>query len=95
MAKRVRMEFELNQKAVGEFLQSEALGQELEPFADHVSTAATANARASGYVDAKHTVRRFKGKDRQRLHVATGNGAAAAAEIAKRALTRATGGRMT
>lgn len=89
---RTRMQFELDKDAVAEFLKSEELGRELEPFGDHVRRAANATARAEGYDRAEYVAKRFTGHDRQRIHIAAGNKAAYAAEIARRALTRATGG---
>ena len=86
-----RMQFELNPEGVAELLKGPAIGEHLEQMGGSVNTTAAATANAAGFEGAQYNVRRFTGRDRQRVHVAAQNHAAYQAEVKARALTRALG----
>lgn len=87
-----RMQFELNPEGVSELLKDPAIGEHLEQMGESVAASAAATANASGFEGAEFNVRRFTGRDRQRVHIAAQNHAAYQAEVKSRALTRARGG---
>lgn len=88
---RTKIRLELDPDGIADVLKSDEIGDLLEQVADDVVERAL--AAAGKYADeAEFSVRRFIGRDRVRVHVGTGNGAARAAEAHLRALTRALGG---
>lgn len=88
-----RHRIELDREGVKALLQSEEVGQAVEETARPFAKTAGSNAAAAGQPDAEFDVRRFVGRDRQRVHIGTRNWAARVAEANARALTRAFGGR--
>lgn len=83
---RARGRIELHEPGIKALLKSDEVGRMVEREGDKLSTAATRMSINSG---ALYSVRRFVGRDRQRVHVATGNPQAHEAEARERALTRA------
>lgn len=82
-----KFRLELDPDGIVELLQSEEVGQEVEDVGNQLAL----KAMSIGPEDAQYSVERFVGHDRQRVHVATANYAARAAEAVDRVLTRAKG----
>ena len=82
-----KFRLELEPDGIVEMLQSEEIGVEVELVGHRLAD----NARGIGPKRAEYDVQRFVGHDRQRVHVATDNYVARAAEATDRVLTRAKG----
>lgn len=79
---------EMDSAGAKELLRSEASGDLVERAAHELLLPIVRGMSPRG---AEWRVNRFRGKDRQRVHVATGNREARAAEAKSRTLTRAIG----
>lgn len=83
---RARGRIELNEAGIKQLLKADHTGRMVEREGEKLAEAATRMSINSG---ALYSVRRWTGRDRQRVHVATGNPQAHEAEARERALTRA------
>ena len=83
---RARGRIELYEPGIKQLLKSNEVGRVVEREGDKLAATATGLSINS---DAVYDVRRWTGRDRQRVHVGTGNIEAMRAEARERSLTRA------